>query len=391
MASAYQSIAGCFDFEDVYELALRRCGTKRAKFVEVGADKGRSTCYLAERVRENRLCADLHVIDTFAGDDADQSDLWPQFAGNLARASVLERLTAQHQASPQAAQAFADELLDFVFITARHTFEALCQNLAAWWPKLRPGALIAGRDSHDLFAVKAAVDHFVTARGLSHASRSSASSWMIYRSLRVDAAYCINLPRRADRRRNASAQFEAAGLTGNVTFSEAVDGAQLAHPGVVSDGQAGCCLSHLRVLRTAREKGHSHVLVFEDDIELASDFRAKFASALSRCPASYDLCYVGALCKADWGNYLYPFDGMLSRVGSVRGTHAYIVNLERLDAIEAGLRDLRSVIDDWYARELQPRGDCYAFTPWLGFQASGWSDVAGTFNDNGSQAGYVWR
>jgi hypothetical protein len=59
--------------------------------------------------------------------------------------------------------------------------------------------------------------------------------------------------------------------------------------------------------------------------------------------------------------------------------------------IEAGLADLTKVIDDWYARTLQPAGDCFACTPWLGFQASGWSDVARGYNANGSHAGYVWR
>jgi hypothetical protein len=38
VASAYQSIEGWFDFDDIYELALRRCSRRKgARFVEVGA------------------------------------------------------------------------------------------------------------------------------------------------------------------------------------------------------------------------------------------------------------------------------------------------------------------------------------------------------------------
>jgi hypothetical protein len=392
MASVYQSIEGWFDFEDIYELALRRCGSKPARFVEIGAYKGRSTCYMAEQVRESGRDIRFDVVDTFSGDDdVGHGDLWPQFAANLERAGLLSRITPHRRVSPEAANAFADQSLDFVFIDARHTFDAVSQDLAAWWPKLRPGALMAGHDYYDAPGVKAAVEAFVAAHGLGHAFRTTRSSWMIYRSLTIDGAYCINLGHRADRRRKAMAQFEAAGLATEVTFFEAADATQLTHAGVLSDGQAGCCGSHLNVLRTARVEGHSHVLVFEDDIELAGDFQPRFAAALARCPASYDLCYVGAICNADWGNYLYPFDDLLSRVGSVCATHAYIVNMERQGAIEEGLGDLRNVIDDWYARELQPRGDCYGFVPWLGFQAAGWSDVAQAFNDNESHAGYVWR
>jgi hypothetical protein len=59
--------------------------------------------------------------------------------------------------------------------------------------------------------------------------------------------------------------------------------------------------------------------------------------------------------------------------------------------INAGLGDLRNVIDDWYGRTFHPRGNCYTFTPYLAFQTAGYSDVAGGFNANGSHAHYVWR
>jgi predicted O-methyltransferase YrrM len=392
VASAFQSIEGWFDFDDIYELALRRCSARKsARFVEVGAYKGRSTCFMAERLAETGLDVRFDVVDTFAGDDdVGHTDLWPEFAANLERAGMLSRLTAHRRPSADAAREFDDQSLDFVFIDARHTYEAASEDLAAWWPKVRPGGLIAGHDYTNSPGVRAAVDEFVARHGLAHAFRVDRASWMIYRSLEIDAAYCINLARRTDRRQHAEAQFAAAGL-GDVAFFEATDGATLPHPGRVSDGQAGCCASHLAVLRAAREAGHRHVLMFEDDIELAGDFQPQFAASLARCPASFDLCYVGAICVAGWGNYLFPFDDRLARVGSVCGTHAYVVNMDCQPAIEAGLADRANVIDDWYAHNIHPAGDSFACTPWLGFQASGWSDVAGTHNANGAYAGYVWR
>ena len=393
MASAYQSIEGWFDFDDIYELALRRCSTRKsARFVEVGAYKGRSTCFMAERLAESGLDVAFDVVDSFAGDDdVGHGDLWPEFAANLERAGLLSRLTAHRRLSVEAAADFADQSLDFVFIDARHTYDAASQDLAAWWPKVKPGGLIAGHEYVHSPGVRAAVDAFVARGALEHAFRLSRTSWMIYRSIEIDAAYCINLARRTDRRQHAEAQFEAAGLGGQVAFFEATDGAALAHPGRVSAGQAGCCASHLAVLSAAREAGHRHVLVFEDDIELAPDFQPRFAAALSRCPASFDLCYVGAICVAGWDNYLFPFDDRLARVGSVCGTHAYLVNMDCQPTIEAGLADRANVIDDWYGRNIHPAGDSFACTPWLGFQAAGWSDVAGAHNANGAYAGYVWR
>jgi hypothetical protein len=393
VASAYQSIEGWFDFDDIYELALRRCSAKKpARFVEVGAYKGRSACYMTERLAETGLPVRFDVVDTFAGDDdVGHGDLWPEFAANLERAGLLSRLTTHRRTSVEAARRFEDQSLDFVFIDARHTFEAVCDDLAAWWPKIKPGGLIAGHEYVHAPGVRAAVDAFVARLGLAHAFRPDRTSWMIYRSLEIDAAWCINLARRPDRRQRAAAQFDAAGLGGQVAFFEAVDGERLAHPHAVSDGQAGCCASHLAVLRAARERGHRHVLVFEDDIELAPDFQAAFAATLARCPAAYDLCYVGALCVASWGNYLHPFDDRLARVGSVTGAHAYIVNMDCQPAIEAGLADLTQVLDNWYGAALHPAGDCFAFTPWLACQLAGWSDIACAHNANGAYAGYVWR
>ncbi len=393
MAKIFETIEGWFDFDNIYELALRRASFhKPARFVEIGVYKGRSACYLAERIVETGRPVRFDVVDTFVGSpDVGEQDLWSEFCANLTRAGLLSRIEPHRCASLDAASEFSDGSLDFVFIDACHSFEAVEQDLAAWWPKLRPGGLFAGHDYAYFPGVRAAVDAFVVERGLGRFFRTDRSSWLIYKSLAVDAAYCLNLPRRADRRERAAAQFRAAGLTDSVRFIDAIDGATLDHPRAISDGQAGCAASHLAALRAAREAGERHVLIFEDDVELAPDFENLFAIKLARCPATYDLCYVGALCVDYWGNFLRPFDEHVARVGSVTGAHAYIVNMEAQAEIEAGVGDLRHVIDNWYNEHISPRGDNYAFTPYLACQAAGYSDIALAHNANSDYAGYVWR
>lgn len=273
MAAHYQSIEGWFDFEDIYELALRRCGSKPARFVEIGAYKGPSTCYLAERIRETGLDVRFDVVDTFDGDpDVGEADHWPAFAANLERAGVLSLVTAHRCDSVMAAASFDDQSLDLIFLDARHKFEDVSRDLAAWWPKLRRGGLFAGHDYTYSPGVRAAVDAFVAGHDLHRAFRVNGASWMAYKTLTIDAAYCLNLVKRHDRRDRAEAQFAAAGVTPPVVFFDALDGRVLSHPGVISNGQAGCCASHLSLLRAARERGDRHVLVFEDDAELVPNF-----------------------------------------------------------------------------------------------------------------------
>jgi hypothetical protein len=41
---------------------------------------------------------------------------------------------------------FADESLDFIYIDANHAYDHVKQDLAMWYPKLKPGGLFAGHD-----------------------------------------------------------------------------------------------------------------------------------------------------------------------------------------------------------------------------------------------------
>jgi len=50
--------------------------------------------------------------------------------------------------------------------------------------------------------------------------------------------YCINLPRRVDRRQHAKEVFQKFNL--NVNFVDAVDGRTLSNTGDIKPGEAGC-------------------------------------------------------------------------------------------------------------------------------------------------------
>lgn len=81
--------------------------------------------------------------------------------------SEIWRLT-----SVEAAGRVADGSVDFVYIDARHDYASVLEDLEAWFPKLRPGGIIAGHDYVDGsfrsadFGVKSAVDEFFGARRL---------------------------------------------------------------------------------------------------------------------------------------------------------------------------------------------------------------------------------
>ena len=134
-----------------------------------------------------------------------------------------------------------------------------------------------------------------------------------------DAIRIVSLTNRLDRRAQIEREFARFHLAigqGNVRFFDATpprdDG------GFPSVGARGCFLSHLEVLRQARDSGVARLLVLEDD--------ALFTPAFADAGALVDFCRTD-----DWdflypGHVLPPVPGPLHwilTVGGVQCTHAY--------------------------------------------------------------------
>ena len=88
--------------------------------------------------------------------------------------------------STREAVSLVTQLADFIYVDARHDYCGVAEDLADWWPKLRPGGILAGHDylhageawpsgqdwsrcldgSENKGAVVGAVNEFVMAHGL---------------------------------------------------------------------------------------------------------------------------------------------------------------------------------------------------------------------------------
>ena len=72
----------------------------------------------------------------------------------------------------EAAERVPHGSLDFVYIDARHSYEAVREDLTDWFKLVRPGGIISGHDYNDgvfaegLHGVRSAVDEFFGERGL---------------------------------------------------------------------------------------------------------------------------------------------------------------------------------------------------------------------------------
>lgn len=46
----------------------------------------------------------------------------------------------------EASKNVPDESLDYIYVDARHDYCGAFEDMSAWWPKLKPGGILAGHD-----------------------------------------------------------------------------------------------------------------------------------------------------------------------------------------------------------------------------------------------------
>ena len=89
---------------------------------------------------------------------------------NKAIESHVDRVTVLQGLSWEMADKVEDGSLDFVFIDADHEYESVVKDIKAWTPKLKPGGMLSGHDTHFeevLKAIKELVPTF-KATGVDH-------------------------------------------------------------------------------------------------------------------------------------------------------------------------------------------------------------------------------
>ena len=155
VASSWDQVPGFFDFAAVYDAAVA-AGKDGDVFVEVGCLAGRSTCYLATRIRESGKAITLYAIDPSTGSPSDSTGqvIAPAVGGSMAGVlhrnilgcGLAEIVVPILTTSVRAAKLFADESVAFCFIDAEHSYASVTADLHAWWPKVRAGGTIAGHD-----------------------------------------------------------------------------------------------------------------------------------------------------------------------------------------------------------------------------------------------------
>jgi predicted O-methyltransferase YrrM len=111
-----------------------------------------------------------HILREWRGRELISVDPWLERPENAEHARTVlgafgDRSRIVQATSTEAAAEVPDRDLDFAYIDALHDYDSVKADLEAWFPKVRPGGILAGHD-YPMPGVRAAVDEFFAARSL---------------------------------------------------------------------------------------------------------------------------------------------------------------------------------------------------------------------------------
>ena len=123
-------------------------------FVELGSWKGKSSSYMAVEIANSGKDIKFDCVDTWQGSPSEdvhmndeyvkQNKLYDLFIENMK--PVEKYYTAIRKSSKQASKLYQDKSLDFVFIDAEHTYDAVKKDIEYWYFKIKNGGILAGHD-----------------------------------------------------------------------------------------------------------------------------------------------------------------------------------------------------------------------------------------------------
>lgn len=169
MNDHWNNIIGWFDYSGIYDMAINHKHDNTV-FVEIGAWFGKSTAYMAQKIANHNNLISFYAVDTWQGAKESETqknivkqynnNIFPVFWQNMVNCKIQKYIKPIQLESTQAAKSFKNESIDFVFIDASHMYEAVLSDIKAWFPKVKPGGIIAGHDYSPRFGVIQAVNEF---------------------------------------------------------------------------------------------------------------------------------------------------------------------------------------------------------------------------------------
>jgi GR25 family glycosyltransferase involved in LPS biosynthesis len=143
----------------------------------------------------------------------------------------------------------------------------------------------------------------------------------------------------------------------------------------LNDGEIGCFLSHLLIIKEAKKCGYKNVLIFEDDIEFQPNFIDLFEKFIKQLPQDWGLLYLS-------GNHIetpHLISQNIMKIKKTLTTHSYAIKEEIYDIILQHPKLFQLPLDTFYAEYIQANYPSYCFYPHLTYQRPSHSHIQNQF------------
>jgi len=165
----FNEIPGWFAYKELYNNFVDEA-KDGSLFVEVGAWFGKSTNYLATKIRESEKNINFVSVDTWKGTDDEalhqnivnsfNGDIFYEFIDNVVLSNNYNQFNVIKDTSKNASNNFGNSSIDFIMIDAGHSYESLMEDLNVWYKKVKPGGYITGDDYGVFNGVTKAANEF---------------------------------------------------------------------------------------------------------------------------------------------------------------------------------------------------------------------------------------
>lgn len=190
--------------------------------------------------------------------------------------------------------------------------------------------------------------------------------------------FYLNLLKRNDRKVKMETELKKS--RHNINRFEAIDGTTITNlngfKGTIKNSetkQYATYLSHLNMLKLAKQNKWGSVLIFEDDITLSNDFDVRLDYLITTLPKDWKIVYLGF--NGQPNTSLTKINKWVYSTKNVYGCFGMLINGEFLTELVSKIENNKMVIDEMIRTVILPNYNCYSFIPFLLYVNDDYSDL----------------
>jgi len=177
---------------------------------------------------------------------------------------------------------------------------------------------------------------------------------------------------RKDRWELAQKEFDKHKISAERVSAVVGSKMNLNFPPEIKEGAVGCSLSHLHIMKMAKQLNLDNYLVLEDDVQFIDNFNEMLDIIMKQLPDDWDMLYLGG--QHIHGRNIERITDNVYKCEYTLTTHSFAVKNTVYDLFIDKLIDITKPCDVHFAEE-HKNINAYVCIPHLTWQRKGFSDV----------------